>query len=446
MYRKEVNERSPMRVFEKSIHGGLGRGNLGVLVARAGVGKTALLVQIALDDLLRSRKVLHISHLNAVDHVRSYYDEIFHDLVITHQIPQPQLIHLEIERNRLIFSHLDQANNHPPSMRGGSSSVSRIEETIKFATATAHFEPDAVIIDGFDFYNATDEAVTALKTMAKELDAELWLSAETPEYTDGEAPQSGKDGTPDPVKRFYDQLDVLVLLHPVDETVRIELLKDHDNAEVGELHLHLDPATMRVIDEDLPPQSSELQDPAGFHLFSGGAHGAEATFGACAEEWGMAETHFSFDGHPFLRRERGVKVLATDELKKGDFSLVYASHRLARPLSDIPNIKRILQTTWHQITNASEVFVIGTILDNGTVKGGTGWGAELARLWSKPVTVYDQVKGKWFSWDATRWREEEAPMIRRNHFAGIGTTHLNDNGKKAIRELFERSFGPAPGR
>jgi hypothetical protein len=38
MYRKDVNERSPMRVFEKSIHGGLGRGNVGVVAARAGVG------------------------------------------------------------------------------------------------------------------------------------------------------------------------------------------------------------------------------------------------------------------------------------------------------------------------------------------------------------------------------------------------------------------------
>ncbi len=40
MYRKEVNERSPMRVFEKSMHGGLGRGNVGivgVLMQRRGI-------------------------------------------------------------------------------------------------------------------------------------------------------------------------------------------------------------------------------------------------------------------------------------------------------------------------------------------------------------------------------------------------------------------------
>ena len=39
MYRKEVNRSSPLRILERSIHGGLGPGNLGVVMARAGVGK-----------------------------------------------------------------------------------------------------------------------------------------------------------------------------------------------------------------------------------------------------------------------------------------------------------------------------------------------------------------------------------------------------------------------
>src|SRR6476469_7700094 len=104
MYRKDVNERSPRRVFEKPMHGGLGRGNVGVVAARAGVGKTALLVQIALDDLLRDRKVLHISHEQAVDHVRAYYDEIFHDLASLSRLEAPDEVHLDVERHRLIYS------------------------------------------------------------------------------------------------------------------------------------------------------------------------------------------------------------------------------------------------------------------------------------------------------------------------------------------------------
>jgi hypothetical protein len=44
MHRKDLNERSPLRLLEKSIHGGLGRGNIGVVAARRGLGKSAVLV------------------------------------------------------------------------------------------------------------------------------------------------------------------------------------------------------------------------------------------------------------------------------------------------------------------------------------------------------------------------------------------------------------------
>ena len=114
MYRKEVNERSPMRVFEKSMHGGLGRGNVGIVAAKPGVGKTPLLVQIALDDLLRDRKVLHISHEHAVNHVRAYYDEIFHDLAVVSKLENPEAEKLDVERHRLIFSLMTQAAAAPP--------------------------------------------------------------------------------------------------------------------------------------------------------------------------------------------------------------------------------------------------------------------------------------------------------------------------------------------
>ena len=61
MYRKEVNAQSPLRILERSIHGGLGKGKLGVVMARAGTGKTACLVQLGLDDLMRDKNVLHIA-------------------------------------------------------------------------------------------------------------------------------------------------------------------------------------------------------------------------------------------------------------------------------------------------------------------------------------------------------------------------------------------------
>src|SRR5207247_8939045 len=81
MYRKELNERNPLRLFEHSIHGGPGAGNVGVVVACHGIGKTAFLVGIALDDAMRGRKILHVSLEKTVDHMRVFYDEIFMYLV-----------------------------------------------------------------------------------------------------------------------------------------------------------------------------------------------------------------------------------------------------------------------------------------------------------------------------------------------------------------------------
>lgn len=437
MYRKDVNERSPMRVFEKSMHGGLGRGNLGVVASRAGVGKTALLVQIALDDLLRDRKVLHISHEHAVDHVRAYYDEIFHDLSVISKLEDPEGVKLDVERNRLIYSHVTQTKAQPPSLRGGQSSIARILETVAFARDVAHFEPDVIIIDGFDFAHATDEAIKELGALARERSVELWLSANA----DAIPAKSGE--LPAPLDRVAAQLNVVVFLAPERDVVRLRLLKDHDSKDLADLHLRLDPHSMRIIDEDVPPPSTKPKDPRKFRLYSGGGKGAEAEFGACAEKLGMNEIHYSFEGHRFLERQRGVVVLDEDELKKGDFSLVYVSKRLGRVLSEIPLVRSVLQTIWHQINNASQVFVVGAIQEDNTVRGGTGWGAELSRLWKKPLFVYDQDKRAWFRWSGSAWEIANLPVITSEAFAGIGTQNLTEHGREAIRDLFARSF-PSP--
>jgi len=58
--RRFLNARSPLRLLEKGLHGGLGAGNLGVVIAGHGVGKTSFLVGVAVDELLREGRVLHV--------------------------------------------------------------------------------------------------------------------------------------------------------------------------------------------------------------------------------------------------------------------------------------------------------------------------------------------------------------------------------------------------
>ena len=180
-------------------------------------------------------------------------------------------------------------------------------------------------------------------------------------------------------------------------------------------------------------------NPNNYVLYSGGAQGSEAEFGKIAEKFGVQEVNFTFDGHK-INRTRGVRVLTAEELLKGDVSLAYLSKLMNRKYNAGPMFKKVLQSIWHQVNNAEEIFVVGTILDDNTVKGGTGWGAEFSKLCNKTLYVYDQEQHSWFKWSKENWKYKDQPKIKIKNFAGTGTRFLNTQGKKAIKELFEHSF------
>jgi hypothetical protein len=177
-------------------------------------------------------------------------------------------------------------------------------------------------------------------------------------------------------------------------------------------------------------------------LFSGGAPGAEAAFGREAEEHGVEEVNFTFAEH-VMARDRGIRMLNHEELQNGDVSLEYVSKLMRRRYTDAPTIRKILQTLWYQVNSGQEIYVIGAVLPDGTVRGGTGWGAEFAKLCNKPLFVFDQDHDCWQQWTGSGWSRcagDALPTITHPHFTGTGTRVLRDNGQRAIAELFERSF------
>ena len=114
-----------------------------------------------------------------------------------------------------------------------------------------------------------------------------------------------------------------------------------------------------------------------------------------------------------------------------------------RRYTEGPTIRKVLQTLWYQVNNGQEIYVVGAILPDNTVRGGTGWGAEFAKLCNKPLHVFDQEKNSWFTWGGSAWQQRGAgdgPVITHPHFTGTGTRRLQDSSKRAIEQLFERSF------
>jgi hypothetical protein len=176
-------------------------------------------------------------------------------------------------------------------------------------------------------------------------------------------------------------------------------------------------------------------------LFSGGAQGAEAAFGAAAEGYGIEEVNFTFDGHT-VARTRGIRMLNHEELQKGDVSLTYVSRLLHRDYpAGAPMLRKVLQSIWYMVNDGQEVYVVGKIMEDDTVRGGTGWGAEFAKICNKPLFVFDQERDGWFAWEKDRWTKVGVPVIGHNHFTGTGTRFLEANGRKAIEDLFRASFG-----
>jgi hypothetical protein len=227
---KDVRFRSPLRVFEKATEGGLGRGNLGVVLSRRGVGKTALLVGMAEDALLQGRKVLHISTEETVEKLRAFYDEIFQLICESQKLDNRLELRLDLERNRHILVYNRE-----------SLSLEKLRESASFLRDVAHFQPDMVIMDGTPRFEHTEDwEIDGVRELAKEWNAEIWTSSLT--HREGQA--TDDRGVPAEVARFDAKIDVILNLEPMGDHVLVKMLKSHNCPTAIDLHMELDPRTL----------------------------------------------------------------------------------------------------------------------------------------------------------------------------------------------------------
>jgi len=404
MLRTEIYERSPMRVFDESLQGGLAAGELGAVLGGAGVGKSALLVHIALDRIMHDQKVLHVSMRASAEHVRSFYDEIFQGIARLARFKTEDRLAVQVERNRVIHSYLNR-----------EFGVTDLDAALDMLAEVMHFKPNCLLLDGFD------GDFESLSGFAKRQNLSIWV---TP-----------LKGQADPI------FDTVVTLNQGRASIDLQATRTRGGEDGAAMGLELDPTTLLIKGEDTwdPATAPGPQNPADCTLYSGGAKGSETVFGELSERYGLQEINFSFEGHT-QARGRGRKLLSERELAAGDVSLLYVSRRLKRGYSKEGVIRKVLQSIWHQVSWSDQIFVIGLIQADGTVVGGTGWAVELARMWRKNLWVFDQEQGAWFRWINDAWAPG-VPVIEAARFCGTGTRNIADIGRQAVEELFERSFG-----
>lgn len=230
MYRKFLNARSPMRLLEKGLHGGLGIGNIGMVLAGHGVGKTPFLVGVALDELLRGGSVMHVSLDQTVSHIRTYYDTVFETLVSSTHLEDAAITQVEIDHNRSIRSY----------PQAGFSS-SKLRQAVKI-DSEAGTRPSLLILEGVDLDAIDWDEAMDIRALAEELAAEVWFSVAVSEEKVTELPPS--------IRRLEDAISVVLALEPAGhdgDTVALRALKDHSNPDVSALHVALDPKTLLLV-------------------------------------------------------------------------------------------------------------------------------------------------------------------------------------------------------
>jgi hypothetical protein len=224
---------SPLKILEQTSRRGLGPGNLGVLIARAGVGKTACLIHIALDRIFRGEKLIHVSLEEGPEKVTAYYNVIYFDLLKALNLNDDDEYRMRIDRNRMILAYLNQ-----------SFDLERLDANLKNLAERLDFRPNTLIIDGLDFEKAGRDMLEGLRKTGRAIGAEIWLSALSHRHIT----ETNERGIPQPCAAIDDLLSIIIQLVPEPSGVFLKLLKDHDQSGDPDISVKLDPNTFLAMD------------------------------------------------------------------------------------------------------------------------------------------------------------------------------------------------------
>jgi hypothetical protein len=231
MIKKEMIYRNPLINLGYENEDILPVGGFGAVLAHAGLGKTALLVQLALNMMLREHSVMHVSLNDAVSKVDLWYQELFHDIAEKFSIPEINEYWDKVQPYRFIMTFKVEGFSAP-----------KLEERMTDLMEQNIFKPHTVIIDGFKFDDAGRGQLVQLKELAAKYSMRMWFTVHTHRHI---PPQ--ENGLPLSFLHVADLFDAIVGLAAKGDEVYIKSLKG-GSADSSPQDLLLDPATMLIKD------------------------------------------------------------------------------------------------------------------------------------------------------------------------------------------------------
>jgi len=229
----ELVQRSPIRIFEQSINGGLKPGEIGIIASPNGVGKTSVLVQLALDKLLQGRKVIHVSFTQHTQYVPVWYEDIFNEFISKKNLENAEEVKNELVKNRVLMN-----------FNQDGVTKEQIIKSLRAMIIEGGFKADSIIIDGFDFSRTDRASIANVKTFATELGVSVWYSCSVKD----EGPQYDKENIPLVIGSFADIVDVVIVLQPKSDHIELSISKDRDSIISKSMAMRLDPKTLLILE------------------------------------------------------------------------------------------------------------------------------------------------------------------------------------------------------
>jgi molybdopterin-guanine dinucleotide biosynthesis protein len=205
MIQSEILDRSPARIIDKALGGKMNPGELGIVASKRGVGKTSVLVQIAIDCMLQNKAVVHISFNQQASYVMEWYEDIFAEIAQQKNLGDVSDVKNEFAKHRVILNFNQEV-----------ITIEKMAKTLR-ALASSGINQDYVIIDGLNFNKLDDDDLKKLKEFAAADGNSIWCSYDI-ETSDDVVPA-----------KVADQADILTIVSSKQGEILLEMTKLRDS-------------------------------------------------------------------------------------------------------------------------------------------------------------------------------------------------------------------------
>ncbi|MDP6394408.1 MAG: AAA family ATPase [Desulfobacterales bacterium] len=220
---------NPLTHLEYDTEDLLPLGGFGAVVARAGVGKTSFLVQLALNTLSRQKNVLHISFKDPIDKVNLWYKEVFYNLVTSGTFEEPDGLWEWLLPNRVIMT-----------FKTTDFTIPMLKDRITDLIDQARFSPQTIIIDGLPFRSSLQNSLANLKAIAKINAFRVWFAVTSHRHK-----TTGPDYIPGPLSAVADLFETIIQLQPEGKKIHVKIIKGRPKTS-DRPRLFLDPSTLLI--------------------------------------------------------------------------------------------------------------------------------------------------------------------------------------------------------